>query len=130
MGALLSLARPRPMDSFTIGRGPTDSHPLIHFPSKPSVLAVRKHRHSTDIEYISLQELVETRCKSLFTQFHPIWWLFKYVAIFATMSCSLISGSQVDTYRPYTACSATFQSATIYGTTGKWSFSGTRVLRS
>jgi len=58
---------------------------FIRFPSKPGVVAVRKHNNGEDpetsdgIEHVSLRHLVETRCKSLFNDFRPLWYLFKYV---------------------------------------------------
>lgn len=82
MGALLSVIGldfiSASFSTAVTSTGLTENSPSIHFSesSKPSVLAVRKDRHSNDVEHISLQELVETRCKSLFTEFRPIWWLF------------------------------------------------------
>jgi uncharacterized protein len=52
---------------------------LLHFPPQPAILAVRKQQGSEDVEYVSLQTLVESRCPSLFAAFRPAWWLFKYV---------------------------------------------------
>ncbi|KAG6818136.1 hypothetical protein H0H87_000041 [Tephrocybe sp. NHM501043] len=66
MGAFLSIA----------SHGISDRTPLIHFSSKPAILAVKKSKDSNETEQVSLQALVETRCQSLFTEFHPIWWLF------------------------------------------------------
>ena len=73
---------------FTFGnRTSKDQTPIIHFPPKPAVIAVRRDRRDDDpgsngdgVEYKSLRELVESRCSSLFTEFRPIWYLFRYVA--------------------------------------------------
>ena len=60
----------------------------IHFSPKPAVVAIRKRENRKDrdaddgIEHVSLQHLVETRCKSLFTDFRPLWYLFKYASIY------------------------------------------------
>jgi uncharacterized protein len=70
-----------------------DRMPIIHFASKPAVIAVRNEReddHSgsnnrrIELEYKSLRELVESRCSSLFTEFRPLWYLFKYVVVLPT----------------------------------------------
>lgn len=60
-------------------KGWPSRYPLIHFSSNPAVITVKKHKGSDEVERISLRTLVETRCKSLFTEFRPLWWLFKYV---------------------------------------------------
>jgi hypothetical protein len=66
--------------------------PIFHFPPKPAVIAVRKGQRNYDsdsndggIEYKNLRELVESRCPSLFTEFHPLWYLFKCVTILSTI---------------------------------------------
>jgi uncharacterized protein len=51
--------------------------PEIHFASNPAVLLVRKDKDPKEVEYVSIRTLLETRCKSLFTEFHSLWWLFK-----------------------------------------------------
>ncbi|KAG6911510.1 hypothetical protein DXG01_014584 [Tephrocybe rancida] len=66
MGAFLSVA----------SHGIPDRTPLIHFSPKPAVFSVKKSKDSDETEQVSLRALVESRCQSLFTQFHPIWWLF------------------------------------------------------
>lgn len=53
----------------------SSSPPEIHFASDPAVLRVRKDKDSNEIEYVSIRTLLETRCKSLFTEFRPLWWL-------------------------------------------------------
>jgi len=48
----------------------------IHFAPNPAVLPVRKKdEESKEVEHISIRTLVETRCKSLFIEFRPMWWL-------------------------------------------------------
>jgi len=66
MGALFSIA----------SHGMPDRTPLIHFSPKPAHVAVKKCKDTDETEQISLRTLVESRCQSLFTEFHPIWWLF------------------------------------------------------
>ena len=69
--------------AFTFKFGPTklsSQTPTIHFSPKPVVIAVRRDRkEDSDVEYKSLRKLVESRCSSLFTEFRPLWYLFKYV---------------------------------------------------
>ncbi|KAF8163282.1 AB-hydrolase YheT [Crassisporium funariophilum] len=77
MGALVSLIGLGIMGgffSFASSRY-TDTYPIVHFPSKPADIPVRKD-NSDEIEYVSIRSLLETRCKSLFTEFRPLWWLF------------------------------------------------------
>ena len=64
------------------GRRYSKSSPEIHFAPNPAVLPVRKDGESKEVEYISIRTLLETRCKSLFTDFHPLWWLSKWVFSF------------------------------------------------
>ncbi|KAF8798005.1 AB-hydrolase YheT [Phlegmacium glaucopus] len=54
----------------------SNSSPEIHFASKPAILPVRKDKESNEVQYISIRTLLETRCKSLFSDFRPLWWLF------------------------------------------------------
>jgi hypothetical protein len=68
IGGIFSVARRR-YDS--------SSSPEIHFAPDPAVLPVRKNEESKEVEYVSIRTLLETRCKSLFTEFHPLWWLSK-----------------------------------------------------
>ncbi|RDB21060.1 hypothetical protein Hypma_011583 [Hypsizygus marmoreus] len=42
----------------------------------PALVTVRKGNDSNETDEVSLRALVESRCKSLFTEFHPLWWLF------------------------------------------------------
>lgn len=91
MGAMFSLIGLSLISAFfTISSSVVNDKPtLIRFPSKPAVLAVKKRRNGDqkdagaaspeDIEHVSLRHLVETRCQSLFQDFRPIWYLFKYV---------------------------------------------------
>ena len=55
----------------------SSSSPEIHFGPNPAALPVRKNKESKEVEYISIRTLLETRCKSLYTDFHPLWWLSK-----------------------------------------------------
>ena len=57
----------------------------IHFAPNPAVLPVRKNEESKETEYVSLRTLLETRCKSLFTEFRPLWWLSKWVFNFLSL---------------------------------------------
>ncbi|KAG6866897.1 hypothetical protein C0991_003812 [Blastosporella zonata] len=78
MGALFSVVGLSFMGAFfsIASHGTSDRTPIIHFSPKPAVLAVKKSKGSDETEQISLRALVESRCQSLYTQFHPIWWLF------------------------------------------------------
>lgn len=69
MGAFLSIA----------SHGFPDRTTLVHFASKPAMITVKKASDTDETEELSLRDLVETRCKSLFTDFRPLWWLFKCV---------------------------------------------------
>lgn len=54
--------------------------PTVHFASKPILLEVKtEKRDNQQTEKLSLRELVETRCPSLFTAFNAAWCLFKLV---------------------------------------------------
>ncbi|RXW24113.1 hypothetical protein EST38_g1711 [Candolleomyces aberdarensis] len=67
MGALLSVQAP----------AITQTHlPTVHFAEKPALLPVKKQTETDGTDLLSLQELLETRCPSLFTEFKPLWWLF------------------------------------------------------
>jgi hypothetical protein len=99
MGALFSLiSLSLTRAFFTISTSVRDDKStLIHFSPKPAVVTIRKHcnRKETDaddgIEHVSLRHLVEARCKSLFTGFRPLWYLFKYVASYYPQSVYLIT---------------------------------------
>ncbi|KAH0583899.1 hypothetical protein H2248_009492 [Termitomyces sp. 'cryptogamus'] len=84
MGALFSIA----------SHGLPDKTPLIHFAPKPALLSARKSKDSDETEEISFRTLVESRCPSLFTQFHPIWWLSN--GHFQTIYCVLGDFSKRD----------------------------------
>lgn len=75
MGAFLSVASSKY----------PNGHPEIHFPTKPALIAVRKHKDSDEIEHLSLRTLIETRCQSLFKEFKPLWWLFKCVPLLSIL---------------------------------------------
>ncbi|KDR81589.1 hypothetical protein GALMADRAFT_239633 [Galerina marginata CBS 339.88] len=66
MGAFFSIVR----------RSYADSDPIVHFATKPALLAVKKGDGGDEVEQVSIKVLLETRCKSLFIQFRPLWWLF------------------------------------------------------
>ncbi|KAF8968131.1 AB-hydrolase YheT [Flammula alnicola] len=51
----------------------TSRIPIVHFASNPALLQVNSRN---DVDHVSLKALVETRCKSLFSEFRPLWWLF------------------------------------------------------
>lgn len=59
---------------------------LIHFSSKSARLRVRSDKNSDEVEHVSLQRLVETRCRSLFSPFKPVWWLRRYVRMLSAHS--------------------------------------------
>jgi hypothetical protein len=66
MGALLSVQAPV-------------ITPTVHFAEKPALLSVQKNTETdgAEAELLSLRVLLETRCPSIFTEFKPLWWLFK-----------------------------------------------------
>jgi len=72
----------------------SSSSPEIHFAPKPAILPVRKDKESNEIEYISIRTLLETRCKSLFTDFRPLWWLSN--GHLQTMYCVVGDFSKID----------------------------------
>ena len=66
------------MGAFLSTRPASDSNDTtVHFASKPAVLTVKKTDNPDQVEHLSLRELLETRCTSLFTAFSPPWWLPK-----------------------------------------------------
>lgn len=79
MGSFFSLVTLGFMGAFfsAASIGLPDKTPLIHFSSKPALVTVKKSKGSDEVERQSLRALVESRCKSLFTEFRPLWWLFK-----------------------------------------------------
>lgn len=83
MGTLFSLVGLGCMGAFfTIAsKGLPDNKPLIHFSTKPAAIPVRKEEGSDEVAQVSFRTLVETSCKSLYTEFKPIWWLPKFVLI-------------------------------------------------
>jgi hypothetical protein len=108
-----------------------DNSTTIHFSPKPAVVAVRKHDQGKDtgaddeIEHISLRNLLETRCKSLFTDFLPVWYLFKYVATSIHGPYSLIADllhHEVGICRLYIVCLPISRRGTICGTKGEYGF--------
>ncbi|KAF9464677.1 AB-hydrolase YheT [Collybia nuda] len=89
MGSLFSLVALSFMGAFfsAASIGLPDKTPLIHFSPKPAVVTVRKSKNSNQVERQSLRTLVETKCKSLFTEFRPLWWLYKFSGHLQTMYC-------------------------------------------
>ncbi|KAG6835448.1 hypothetical protein H0H93_001370 [Arthromyces matolae] len=85
MGALLSvvgLGFLAPFFTFVFSSdGTPDRNPIIHFAAKPAILTVKKGGEGDDLENLSFQTLVQTRCPSLYTKFRPLWWLFKFVVV-------------------------------------------------
>jgi len=81
--ALLLLIVARLMGAFLSTRPASDdsNHTTVHFASKPAILTVKKTENPDQVEHLSLRELLETRCTSLFTAFSPLWWLPKCVLL-------------------------------------------------
>ncbi|PPQ78077.1 hypothetical protein CVT25_015611 [Psilocybe cyanescens] len=77
MGVLLSVVGLILMGTFfSFARSSSSNNqPVVHFDKKPAVLTVKKRDGSGDTEQVSIKVLLETRCKSLFSEFHPLWWL-------------------------------------------------------
>lgn len=55
-----------------------DLHPIVHFSPQPASLPI-KTGEKGEVQHVSFRTLLETRCKSLFTEFRPLWWIFKCV---------------------------------------------------
>ncbi|KAJ7170738.1 Alpha/Beta hydrolase protein [Mycena crocata] len=70
------------------------STPVIHFAKDNLSLQVRKKDSPTETESSTLQELLRSRCRSLFTDYRPTWWLFN--AHFQTLFCVLGDFSKTD----------------------------------
>ncbi|KAJ6609264.1 Alpha/Beta hydrolase protein [Mycena sp. CBHHK59/15] len=68
---------------------------MIQFPQDGVRLLVRKADNPEESEPATLQELVESRCASLFTPFRPTWWLFKSWTL-QTWCCVLSDFSKID----------------------------------
>jgi hypothetical protein len=77
--ALLLLVLARQMGAFLSTRPASPT--TVHFASKPAVLTVKKTENPDQVEQLSLRELLESRCTSLFTGFSPLWWLPKCVLL-------------------------------------------------
>ncbi|KAL0946922.1 hypothetical protein HGRIS_013083 [Hohenbuehelia grisea] len=67
-----------------------DTATRVHFASKPTYLS----SGNGDDAQISLRELVETKCRSLFTSYKPAWWLFN--GHLQTIYCVLGDFTKVD----------------------------------
>ncbi|KAJ6531850.1 AB-hydrolase YheT [Mycena capillaripes] len=72
----------------------TATSPVIHFPRDSLQLRVRKVDSRTEIQTSTLQELLQSRCRSLFTKYRPTWWLFNGHA--HTLFCVLGDFSKTD----------------------------------
>jgi hypothetical protein len=81
MGALVSILSFAAMAgflSFPFFTAVDDDQPDVHFNAKTSAqLDVLKRDDTDTLERVSFRTLLETRCKSLFTPFRPVWWLPK-----------------------------------------------------
>ena len=51
----------------------------VNFAPTPVQVQVHSDAKGTDDEPISLRDLIETKCPSLFAEFRPAWYLFKLV---------------------------------------------------
>lgn len=58
--------------SFLFGPWYQDRTPQVRYPPAPALIQTNGVLGK---EFISLQELVENRCPSLLSKFHPAWWL-------------------------------------------------------
>ncbi|KAJ7019912.1 Alpha/Beta hydrolase protein [Mycena alexandri] len=72
----------------------TPTFPIIRFPRDSLRLEVRKGDSRTETETSTLQELLQSRCKSLFSPYRPTWWLFNGHA--QTLFCVLGDFSTTD----------------------------------
>ena len=54
-----------------------DDQSIIRFSEKSALLFVRQNCTRDVVDQVSLQTLVNMKCKSLFKPFKPIWWLAK-----------------------------------------------------
>lgn len=78
MGALLSILSLEAMAGVSFPFfSAVDEQPEVHFADNPAQLDVLKGDDSNELERVSFKALLETRCKSLFTPFRPVWWLPK-----------------------------------------------------
>ncbi|KAJ7678864.1 Alpha/Beta hydrolase protein [Mycena polygramma] len=68
--------------------------PSIHFPRESLHLRVRKAGSRTETETSTLQELLQSRCGSLFSAYRPLWWLFN--GHIQTLFCVLGDFSKTD----------------------------------
>lgn len=53
------------------------SETIVHYPSDPVTLPVRKRDAGDGVQSTSLRALVEMNVSSLLADFKPLWWLFK-----------------------------------------------------
>jgi hypothetical protein len=79
MGALVSTLLVTAMGTLysIASRFSSGGKPIVHFAPKPALLQAKKRKDSDEVEELSLQILLETRCPSLFSEFRPVWWLAK-----------------------------------------------------
>ncbi|KAG5643483.1 hypothetical protein DXG03_000871 [Asterophora parasitica] len=104
MGALFSIA----------SQALPDRAPLIHFSPKPALVNVKKGKDTDETQQTSLRELVETRCQSLFTEFKPLWWLFKYVKDLPCIVRETYAASIAATSKPSTVSLVTSPKTIMY----------------
>ncbi|KAJ7650200.1 AB-hydrolase YheT [Roridomyces roridus] len=71
----------------------TSTRPMIHFPK--DALHLRICKANAETEKVTLQGVIETRCKSLFTPYRPAWWLFNSGHL-QTIFCSRGDFSKID----------------------------------
>ncbi|KAJ7832917.1 Alpha/Beta hydrolase protein [Mycena leptocephala] len=72
----------------------TPISPVIDFPRDSLRLQVRKVDSRTENETSTLQELLQSRCRSLFTAYRPTWWLLS--GHVQTLFCVLGDFSKTD----------------------------------
>jgi hypothetical protein len=108
MGGILSVS----------GSPPVPHPPTIVFSSKPTILSVRKSKGKEEgeageeggVERLDYRTLLQTRVPSLFTEFKPLWRLFKYVLVLVWLTESAPSNQAnrvllVHIYKRFTASS-------------------------
>lgn len=62
-----------------MGLGFSSQKSQIYFPAIPATVKVRRVRGSKETTHSSLRKVIERRCPTLFEDFSPAWWLFKFV---------------------------------------------------
>jgi hypothetical protein len=96
------------------------SSPVVLFPNDGVRLQAQKSESFSEIESATLEQLIQSRCPSLFSNYCPTWWLSKSVCCFSVRrSPKLMPHIPADTCRPYVACLAISLKPTKCGITGK-----------